>query len=478
MEKIYSPSEKASAFYEAVYGDLPVVEALPAAGSGRRYFRLSHSGRPSVVACVGDDVGENNCFVALSRAFSGEGLNVPEVYAVSPDGLCCLQSDLGDIQLLPLLSSERRIGLAEKSLESLVGLQTVDESVWGDAVVARPFSRRLAMWDLNYFKYEFLKPSGIAFDEERLEDDFSALCDSILDIDRRQWGFMYRDFQSRNVMIRDGEPWMIDFQGGRLGPLAYDAVSFLWQAKAGFSEEERRHLLSVYAGKLAAVRNLDASDVVEAAGRLTLLRLLQVLGAYGFRGLVEKKSHFIESIPAAVANLGALYASGSLDMYPEIKNVAGRLASSRFAGSEHLDGLTVRVFSFSYKRGGYPEDLSGNGGGFMFDCRGMHNPGRYDIYKPLTGLDREVIDFLEGRGEVQRFVDCAIEMVLPSVRRYESRGFRSLQVGFGCTGGRHRSVYCAERFAGIVARECPGVTVIVEHREQGMTRRVDAGNDR
>lgn len=114
----------------------------------------------------------------------------------------------------------------------------------------------------------------------------------------------------------------------------------------------------------------------------------------------------------------------------------------------------------------------------MFDCRGMHNPGRYDIYKPLTGLDREVIDFLEGRGEVQRFVDCAIEMVLPSVRRYESRGFRSLQVGFGCTGGRHRSVYCAERFAGIVARECPGVTVIVEHREQGMTRRVDAGNDR
>lgn len=469
MDNDISPSLLAESLYIDVFGCSPEVTTLPGAGSDRLYFRLTHSGYPPVVATYGNDIVENNAFLSLARAFKPYGVNVPEIYAVSADCRCYLQQDLGDIQLLQLLSSDLRVSLSEKVLSALVDMQTMDEAVWGNFVCCRPFSGRLVFWDLNYFKYEFLKNSGIPFDENKLEDDFERMADVLTRIDRRQWGFMYRDFQSRNVMIVDGEPWWIDFQGGRKGPMAYDAVSFLWQSKAGFSPDERRHLLSVYAGKLASVRGISESEVIAVAGQLALLRTLQVLGAYGFRGLVEKKSHFIESIPGALMNLEALADAGDIDNYPEIKRIALMSAESRFVSRPVGEGLIVKVFSFSYKRG-YPEDLSGNGGGFMFDCRGMHNPGRYEQYKPLTGLDREVRDFLEDKGEVQQFVDKALEIVLPSVKRYVLRGFNSLQVGFGCTGGRHRSVYCAQRFAESLARKCPDVRVVVEHREQGIIK--------
>lgn len=452
--------------FEKHFGVSPDVEALPGAGSSRRYFRMSSPGFPAVIATEGDDPVENRAFVSLSEAFRGAGQNVPEIIACDDGFGCYLQEDLGDSQLLALLSSAERAPLSEMVLEALVGLQTVPAPLWEGFVAAKPFSERQVMWDLNYFKYEFLRPAGVAFDEERLEDDFCAFASRVTHTDGRLCGFMYRDFQSRNVMIRNGEPWWIDYQGGRKGPLLYDAVSFLWQAKAAFSDDEREHLLSIYASALARVRKIGEGCILSGVDDMALLRTLQVLGAYGFRGLVEKKSHFIESIPGALGNLRKLIDKGVLDGYPELKKVCVSAVSGRFAGSRQCGGLVVKVFSFSYKRG-YPEDLTGNGGGFMFDCRGMHNPGRYERFKSLTGLDRDVKEFLEGYGEVKDFVDRSVELVSPSVARYLERGFTSLQVGFGCTGGRHRSVYCAQAFAEKMAALFPEARVEIIHREQG-----------
>lgn len=466
MNKDGCSENKGQLLYEKCFGVVPDVVRLPGAGSDRRYYRMSAPGFPTVVATEGDDLVENKAFVSLSRAFRKAAQNVPEIIASDEDCTCYLQEDLGDKQLLQALSSEERMILSEKAIVSLVGIQTTPEALWEPCVVNAPFSERQVMWDLNYFKYEFLKPAGISFYEDRLEDDFIAFTSKVVSGDRNLWGFMYRDCQSRNVMIRDGEPWWIDYQGGRRGPLLYDAVSFLWQAKAGFSEDERKHLLHIYASALACVRGVDEESILSGVDDMALLRTLQVLGAYGFRGLVEKKSHFIESIPGALSNLSQLLDKSVLDGYPELKRVCRVAVSSRFAEAIQKDGLTVKVFSFSYKRG-YPEDLTGNGGGFMFDCRGMHNPGRYERYKKLTGLDKDVKDFLEERGEVKEFVDKAVGMVYLSVAKYLERGFSSLQVGFGCTGGQHRSVYCAQAFGEIIAGLFPQSRVEIIHREQG-----------
>lgn len=455
--------------YNKSVGGFTGMERLAGAGSDREYFRISGSRMPSVIGTYGIDSVENKAFVDLAVAFRKAGANVPGIIAVSDDCSCYLQEDLGAASLLPLLSGDERLVLSAKTLRSLASLQTLPSSVWEDAVVARPFSVRLVLWDLNYFKYEFLKPSGLLFDEELLEDDLQALAKDLSGGDHRLWGFMYRDCQSRNVMIRNGEPWWIDFQGGRKGPMMYDAVSFLWQAKAGFTDEERAHLLGVYADALSLHTGVDREIILAEVDAMAFLRTLQVLGAYGFRGLVERKSHFIESIPAALRNLENLLAKGVADRYSELKRVCQEAVRSRFARLKESDGLTVKVFSFSYKKG-YPEDLSGNGGGFMFDCRGMHNPGRYDRYKPLTGLDTEVRDFLKERGEVQVFVERAVQMVSPSIERYLQRGFSSLQVGFGCTGGRHRSVYCAQAFAEEVGRLFPDARIELLHREQGISQ--------
>lgn len=455
-----TPSGKVSSLYYNTFRTAPDVEPLPGAGSDRRYFRLRSTGKEDVIGTYGNDVAENKSFVGLARVFREQGVNVPDVFAVSDSYDCYLQSDLGDVQLLSLLASDRRIELAKEAMKSLVSLQTINRELWEDKVICKPFSRRLVMWDLNYFKYEFLKPSGVIFDEEKLEDEFEILCGDVLNMDSRLVGFMYRDCQSRNVMVKDGELYWIDFQGGREGPMIYDAVSFLWQAKAGFTDTERSELLSVYVEKLSEKTGAELDNIYRSVRPFVMLRTMQVLGAYGFRGLVEKKAHFIESIPQGIRNFAE-----SLDgRFPELAKVAAQLMESRFMNEAPSEGLTVSVFSFSYKKG-YPEDLSGNGGGFIFDCRGMHNPGRYDEYKPLTGMDAPVVEFLESRGEVQKFVDGALALVTPSVETYIRRGFSGLQVGFGCTGGRHRSVYCAERFAQLLKERFPGVKVRIIHRE-------------
>lgn len=469
MTNVSEEAQEVSQLYEYIYKDMPKVERLPGAGSDRSYFRLRGPLGESVIATYGNDVRENLVFCDLANAFRKHGCAVPEILAVGDSGKVYLQEDLGDIQLLDLLFSDSRMELAKKSLAALANIQLVPQEVWQDLVGWAPFNRRLVMWDLNYFKYEFLKPAVISFDEDRLENDFEKFTSDLCNNDELLTGFMYRDFQSRNIMVKDGECRLIDFQGGRKGPLLYDAVSFLWQAKAGFTAGEREELLRFYAGLISKGRGVAPKAVLKDVDKFALFRTLQVLGAYGFRGLVEKKSHFIESIPGALDNLKELIDKNSLRAYPELEKAAKACVASRFAGKEKKMGLTLKVFSFSYKRG-YPEDLTGNGGGFMFDCRGMHNPGRYECYKKLTGLDKEVIEFLEEKGEVQGFVSMAIDMVAPTVERYLSRGFTSLQVGFGCTGGRHRSVYCAQRFVEKILERFPDLTVELLHREQGQGR--------
>lgn len=461
-----TPSE----LYETLYGVRPREVRLPGAGGDRVYSRLESDSGPTVIATMGKDLVENRSFVMLSDVFRRQGVRVPEILIANGSCSAYLQSDLGDDSLLKLLSSGRRMDLSRASLRQLVKMQTVEEGEWLPYVYAPQFSRRMVMWDLNYFKYEFAKPCGAVFDEDALEEDFILLCERLSGYDSRLWGFMYRDFQSRNIVIKEGEPYFIDYQGGRRGPCLYDAVSFLWQAKAGFSRDERLELLACYASEFSGARGIGNGLVFADVGKMALLRTLQVLGAYGFRGLVEKRAHFIESIPAALANLSDLIAEGVLDDYLELESVCRQLVESKYAETPVKgEGLTVKVFSFSYKKG-YPEDLSGNGGGFMFDCRGLHNPGRYGRYKQLTGLDKDVIDFLEENEEVPEFLDNAFKMVATSVGRYIERGFDSLQVGFGCTGGRHRSVYCAQRMAERLAEQFPDARIELIHREQDISK--------
>lgn len=461
---------------------------LPQAGGDRRYYRLvfadgdrekvtdSTGKQLGVVAVIADNEKDAEAFVNLSRLFLSEGVPVAEVYACSADYSAYLVRDLGDVQLMSRLGDADADSLLRAAVRELVRMQTIDGWKWADKVAYPPFSRRQAMYDLNYFKYEFLKNSGVSFDEDALEDDFERLSSALTSIPESFMGFMMRDCQSRNIMVGDGseDVWFIDYQGGRCGPCLYDVVSLLWQAKAGFSKEKRTEMLAYYALEFGRARGENAVRVLEPLGDVALFRTLQVLGAYGFRGLVQKRAHFIESIPAAILNLAELADGGTLDAYPELRRVARGLAcSTRFRPASADGRLHIKVFSFSYKRG-YPEDLTGNGGGFMFDCRGMHNPGRYDEYKRLTGLDAPVIEFLKERGEIDPFVERAAEMVAPTVDRYIRRGFSSLQIGFGCTGGRHRSVYCAEAAARIIAGRFPEAVVELCHREQGIERKFNS----
>lgn len=443
---------------------------MPQGGGDRQYLRLRFSDGMTVIGVVDDNRGDAKAFVGLSKVFARHGVSVPEVYACSQDFTCYLEQDLGDRSLFSVLGEIDVASTGADVMKELVRMQTVDPREWSGSVCYGDFSRRQAMWDLNYFKYEFLKPAGVDFNEDLLEDDFETFATSLVETDPRLWGFMMRDCQSRNVMLSP-DPVFIDYQGGRFGPCIYDAVSFVMQARARLSAEMRQELLRVYAKAFSEARRIPSDVVLEAVCRFSLFRTLQVLGAYGFRGLVQKRAHFIESIPAALENLAALSAGGALDAYPGLSAAACSLLSeSRFSPAlmREDDGrLHVKVFSFSYKRG-YPEDLTGNGGGFMFDCRGMHNPGRYDRYKPLTGRDPEVAEFLKERGEADLFAARAFEMVSPSVERYIKRGFSSLQIGFGCTGGRHRSVYCAERMARNIAESFPEVVVELIHREQNI----------
>ena len=448
------------------------IEAFPSSGSNRRYFRLA--GQPTLIGVRGESAEENRAFIYLADHFRKQGLPVPQVYAHSDDFLYYLQEDLGDTLLFDKLGTKSREGEASAELCQLLrqvirllpvlqckGAEGLDFS---QCYPQPAFNRRSVLWDLNYFKYCFLKATGIDFQEDRLEDDFQAMADVLLEEGTPT--FMYRDFQSRNVMLRGDAPWFIDFQGGRRGPVYYDVASFLWQAKANFPDDLRQELVHEYINALRAFRPVDEADFKARLRHFVLFRTLQVLGTYGFRGYFERKPHFLQSVPFALANLRHLLQE-PYGEYPYLSGLLQRMTElERFSPTPPTDHLVVRVTSFAYPKG-IPEDPSGNGGGFVFDCRAIHNPGRYEPYKLLTGLDEPVIRFLEDDGEIFTFLDHVYALVDASVRRYLKRGFTSLCVSFGCTGGQHRSVYAAQHLAQHL-NDAFGVHVELWHREQGI----------
>jgi aminoglycoside/choline kinase family phosphotransferase len=401
----------------------------------------------------------------MAAHFKAKGIPVPEVYAVSEDGMTYIQEDIGDDTLFKKLKDEDPQQLLCKAVRLLPDIQFKGAEDFDFAIChpTRKFDRRLVLFDLNYFKYCFLKPSGLEFDEVRLQDDFERLADDLTSVPSDT--FMYRDFNARNVMVKDAQPYFIDFQGGMQGPIYYDVASFIWHARAGYSDQLKEKMLDEYLEALAAYMTIDRESFTHTLRIFVLFRTMQILGAYGFRGLVEQKAAFVVSIPDAISSLVAQLES-PFAPYPYLDSVLRQLTTLDKFKAQVSDGkLEVRVSSFSFKKG-IPQDLSGNGGGYVFDCRSIHNPGRYAPYKSLTGRDKPVIDFLEEDGEILGFLEHVYGVVDPHVETYASRGFTSLMVSFGCTGGQHRSVYCAEHLAHHLADKYPNVRIRLTHREQ------------
>lgn len=465
-----------SKLYTGLHGRLPeVLTELPSSGSNRRYFRLSDTdGNYSVIGVIGTSVPENEAFIYMSKHFGEKDIPVPKVLAVSDDRMSYIQTDLGDMMLFKEIEKgrlTRSFSSAEKDLLAktisrlpdiqFAGADNMDFSVCYPAV---SFDGRSIMWDLNYFKYCFLKATGLEFSEDKLEDDFQTMAEVLMRSNTDT--FMYRDFQSRNVMIVDGEPWFIDFQGGRKGPFYYDVASFLWQAKANIPDGLRHELLEVYLESLRKYHPIEREEFIANLRHFVLFRTLQVLGAYGFRGYFEKKPHFMQSVPFAIANLRALLHEPYAE-YPYLNELLLKLVNMKqFTDELDRKRLTVRVFSFAYKKG-IPNDVTGNGGGYVFDCRAINNPGKYERYKPFTGLDSNVIRFLEDDGEVITFLDHCYALTDATIERYIERGFTNLMISYGCTGGQHRSVYCAQHTAEHIAKKYP-VKVELIHREQNI----------
>lgn len=452
--------------YEKKFGVAPSsIVPLTQAGSNRRYFRLT--GPADVVGVEGCSADENRAFIYLADHFRSKGLPVPEVIAVSADSMTYLQEDLGDSQLFDHRDS---LELLEKAVTLLPDFQFrgAEGLDFSKCYPVSDFDAQSILWDLNYFKYCFLNTTSTPYLEASLERDFRAMA-SELSAGCAQT-FMYRDFQSRNVMIKDGTPYFIDFQGGRRGPAEYDLVSFVTQARAAYPPEVKEALIESYVKSASRYTEIDPQQFRKRFRAFSLLRTLQVLGAYGFRGKFERKPHFIKSIPAALSNLRELLQE-PFDEYPYLSDVLRQMLESELRVHDSTprpaSPLTVTVMSFSYKKG-IPEDMSGNGGGFVFDCRGMENPGRYEEYKKITGLDRPVIEFLERKGEIITFLDHCYGLVDPSVDCYDRRGFTSLSVNFGCTGGQHRSVYSAQKMAEHIKSRFPHVNVRLIHREQNI----------
>lgn len=485
--------------YRSHFGtDARDAAALPVSGSHRLYFRLAGDAGP-VIGVIGTDVRENMAFCSIGSHFRSKGIKVPEIFAAEEDMSAYLQEDLGDTTLFDALAPCRDSGVYDSAAEALLHKAVADLATIQyagaeglDFSLCHPFSsygRRLVMFDLDYFKYCFLKASGVEFDEMPLQTDFEKLADDVASIPHDT--FMYRDFQSRNIMVRDGQLYYIDFQGGMQGFPYYDLASFAWQARARYPQKLRASLCEAYLDAARRYRDIDTDTFSRDLRLSVLIRTLQVLGAYGFRGYFERKGHFLKSIPAAVENIRELLSEPYRD-YPYLNLVLERIVSAHDSGKlvpalggdgaagskSGQDGagkvaagtgvLTVTVWSFSYRKG-IPEDPTGNGGGYVFDCRAVHNPGKYECYRSLTGMDEPVRKFLEDDGEILAFLENVYALVDAHVKRFLERGFTSLTVCFGCTGGRHRSVYCAEALARRLSG-MPGVRVHLIHREQGIDR--------
>ncbi len=482
--------QQIQALYAHCFGQNPVsVEAINGSASNRLYLRLYASDGTSVIGVGCPDALEMRAFCELDKSLIEQGIRVPKILA--QEGACYLQEDLGKTSLYDLILACQKagewsaevVGLLEQIMKDLVGIQFKGLSGFdlSHCCGQQHFSEVNIRWDLNYFKYCFLKGTSIPIDElklqaefDRLEKDLLASCGNL----KCQPTFLYRDFQSRNVMVRDGQPYYIDFQGGYEGPFFYDVASFLWQSRADYPADLRERLIQVYYQALQQYVQIPESDFRASLDRFAFFRMLQVLGAYGFRGIFEHKAAFLSPIGKTLQMIGQTHAG-----YPYIQQLLDAVWDTPMGKEFRSQStrLTVRITSFSYKKG-IPDDFSGNGGGFVFDCRAPHNPGRYKEYKHITGLDQPVIDFLEGRDDnpehkpigseltMPQFLEHVYALVDPAVETYLLRGFTSLMVSFGCTGGQHRSVYGAQHLAEHLKALHPDLHIILTHREQGIVQ--------
>jgi aminoglycoside/choline kinase family phosphotransferase len=454
----------------------PVVRIQPLrdhlGGSGRRIIRLAGERRTSAIGILYDVREENVAFLEFSRHFRKHGLPVPEIYAEDLSQTAYLEEDLGDTTLFAFLSKSRAgATIAPEAVESYrqaiallprFQIQAGRDLNYSVCYPRDSFDRQSMAWDLNYFKYYFLKLAGIPFNEQALEDDFGRLIAFLLGADHDF--FLYRDFQSRNIMLREGRPFFLDYQGGRKGALQYDIASLLYDAKADLPPELRQQLLDHYLAALSGFVDLQPGAFICHYYAYVYIRLMQAMGAYGFRGFYERKPHFLQSVPYALKNVRWLLHNVELPIkLPTLMATFNSLLASETLQnvSPAKGDLTVRILSFSFHQG-LPKDDTGHGGGFVFDVRSLPNPGRLEPFKNLTGKDAPVMNYLVQQESVHQFLASVISLVDASVGNYQSRGFRSLTVSFGCTGGQHRSVYLAEQLAKHLAG-WPGVEVAVSH---------------
>ncbi len=426
------------------------IEAIHAAGSERNYFRIRSNSKVAIGVFHLDDK-ENQAFISFSKTFSNLNFNTPKLFAEQLQNQIYLIEDLGDQDLFSLVLtdaeslSDKTISLYKKSLNALVEFQTraVKQIDFTKCTPRSTLDKQSLLWDLNYFKYYFLKTQKIEFDEQKLENDFHTFINYLLEADQNY--FIHRDFQSRNILIRDNEPYFIDYQGGRMGPLQYDVASLLFQVKANLNSEIKQELLEYYIGLLGKNPEINISSFRKYFYPYVLMRLCQVMGAYGFRGLIERKAHFIQSIPFAISSLKSLLGHLKMEIQTsELLNVLKSVSELNYLLPQRRKvGLTIHLNSFAYKAG-IPIDFSGHGEGFVFDCRSLPNPGRMKEYKHLSGLDKEVKKYLELHKEIPEFLDCVIKILAPAISKFQERGFSDLSINFGCTGGQHRSVYMTE----------------------------------
>ncbi len=452
------------------------ITPLALSGSNRKYYRLQ-SANKTALGVYNNDTKENLAFVEFSKHFLARGLHVPKIYAEEVTQDIYLLEDLGNTTLFSFLSQEKEKAPFSKELKEYYfkvlkelpkfQIKAGKGLNYNLCYPRARFDKQSMMWDLNYFKYYFLKLARISFDEQALEDDYQLFTDYLLEAEQDY--FLYRDFQSRNIMIKDNEVYFIDYQGGRKGALQYDIASLLYDAKAEIPQQEREELLDYYILELKNYIEVDEYQFRKQFNAYVLIRIMQAMGAYGFRGFYEKKAHFLASIPPALKNMEYVLQNLNLPIeLPTLIPVLQQLLKSEKLKEIGINRskLVVSVNSFSFKRG-IPIDESGHGGGFVFDCRALHNPGRYDEYKSLTGKDLKVIEFLNKESDVQNFIKHTIALVEQSVEKYLERNFDHLSINFGCTGGQHRSVYMAEYITKHLKNNY-NIQVKLRHREQEM----------
>ncbi len=459
MEKQSIENKLSSLLLKSKGVEVISTQQLPPSGSNRKYYRLT-TNNETFIGAYNPDPKENLAFIHFSKHFNNCKLNVPQVIADEINNNIYILSDLGDTTLFSFIEENRSDGNFNKNLlniykrvlDDLIKFQFVGgkELDYSFCYPRARFDKQSMMWDLNYFKYYFLKLAKVNFDEQDLENDFEVFVNYLSKADCKY--FLYRDFQSRNIMLKDDTLYYIDYQGGRKGPLYYDVASLLYDAKANIPDNYRQELLNYYINKVSENIKVDETEFKSYYYAFVLIRIMQAMGAYGFRGFYEKKEHFLKSIPYALKNLEWLLNNIELNVnIPTLTNLLKKLTNSndlkKISGKVFpQNSLCVKIYSFSYLKG-IPVDDSGNGGGFIFDCRVLPNPGRILEYETITGQHTKVMEYLNNEQEVNQFLNNVYKIVEQSVEKYISRNFTNLQVSFGCTGGQHRSVYCAEKLA-------------------------------